>query len=252
MGGEFRFRDPALYERWYGERHEAAELTRRAVYGLPELYRERIASADMIGNPGCYPTGALLGLLPLVRAGLVEPRRVIVNAVSGVSGAGRTYSQRAENLFLSCYENVRAYSVGTHRHAPEIEQALADAAGIEAGEAEVVFVPHMAPMDRGILTTIYARPAEGATAERVRAALREFGETEPFVRARESVEAVRTASVRATNFADVSAALIERGSTVVIVTAIDNTVKGAGGQAVENMNVMFGLAETAGLLNPGT
>jgi len=248
IGGEFRFRDAAVYERWYGGRHAAPDLAARAVYGLPEMNREKIKATDMVANPGCYPTGAILGALPFLRAGLIRAEGIAVNAVSGVSGAGRTYNPKSDNLFLSCHENLRAYSVGTHRHAPEIEQALSETAGTEV---RVTFVPHIAPIDRGILTTIYARPEGGTGADGLRGALNEFASEEPFVRVRDAVEDVRTANVRATNFCDVGFAFLESASTVVIVTAIDNTVKGAGGQAVQNMNIMFGLDEAAGLTAPG-
>ncbi len=252
IGGEFRFRDPAVYEQWYGNRHEAPDLAARAVWGLPEQNREKIKSADVIGNPGCYPTGAVLGLLPFLKAGLICADGIVVDAHSGVSGAGRQYSPKTDNTFLACHENLRAYGVGTHRHTPEIEQALGELTG---GDVRVTFVPHLAPIDRGILTTIYARPAEGGKAEAVakdiREALESFAEAEPFIRACAKVEDVRTVNVRATNFCDVGVALIERSSQAVLVTAIDNTVKGAGGQAVQCMNIMFGLDETAGLGTPG-
>lgn len=248
IGGEFRFRDPAVYERWYGIRHEAPDFCPRAVWGLPELCRDKIRKAELVANPGCYPTGAVLGLLPFVRAGLVQTDGIIVSALSGVSGAGRTYNPKSDNLFLSCYENLRAYSVGTHRHAPEIDQALSEAAG---KEVHVVFVPHLVPIDRGILSTIYARVANGVGLDALCRALAEFAASEPFIRARASVGDVRTANVRATNFCDIGVTLIEATNTVVIVTAIDNTVKGAGGQAVQNMNIMFGLPERMGLDRPG-
>ena len=244
IGGEFRFRDPKTYEKWYGAPHEAPDLCARAVWGLPELAREKIASADLVANPGCYPTGAVLGALPFLKDGkdgkggkdgLIRPDGIIVNATSGVSGAGRTYNPKSENLFLSCHENLRAYAVGTHKHTPEIELCLSEITG---GDVAVTFVPHLAPIDRGILTQIYARPAGKPDAE-------------PFLRARGSVEEVRTANVRGTNFCDVGVAVIERTSTVVVTTAIDNTVKGASGQAVQNMNIMFGLEETAGLDRAG-
>jgi N-acetyl-gamma-glutamyl-phosphate reductase len=248
IGGEFRFRDPAVYECWYGTRHEAPDLCRRAVWGLPEQNREKIRRADLVANPGCYPTGAVLGLLPLLRAKLVKTDGVVVSAISGVSGAGRTYNPKSDNLFLSCYENLRAYSVGSHRHGPEIDQALSEAVG---GEVRTTFVPHLAPIDRGILTAVYARPAGGATADGVREALSEFAAGEPFIRAREAVEEVRTADVRATNFCDVGATVVEGSSRLVVLTALDNTVKGAGGQAVQNMNLMFGLGEKLGLDRAG-
>ncbi|GAG46899.1 unnamed protein product, partial [marine sediment metagenome] len=156
---------PGTYEKWYGNEHEAPDLCPRAVWGLPELNREKIRSAELVANPGCYPTGAVLAALPFLKAGLVnliEPEGVIVNSISGVSGAGRTYSPRSENTFLACYENLRAYGVGTHKHTPEIDQAFSE---IAHRDVRVTFVPHLAPVDRGILTQVYMRPAKGATAD---------------------------------------------------------------------------------------
>ncbi len=252
VGGEFRFRDPKVYEKWYGNAHEAPELSAEAVWGLPEQNREKIKSARLVGNPGCYPTSAVLAALPLVKAGLVDPEGVIVNSTSGVSGAGRNYSPKSGNTFLGCYEDLRAYAVGTHKHAPEIDQALTEAAG---REVRVTFVPHLAPIDRGILTQVYMSPEAGATAEALAGALAGFAAAEPFVRARASAGEVRTSNVRATNFCDVAVTLVnpddERSATVIATSAIDNTVKGAGGQAVQNMNIMFGLDERAGLDRPG-
>ena len=248
IGGEFRFRDPKTYEKWYANPHEAPDLCARAVWGLPEQNREKIASADLVANPGCYPTGAVLAALPLIKAGLVDPEGVIVSSISGVSGAGRTYSPKSENTFLDCHENLRAYGVGTHKHTPEIDQALTEAAG---QGVRVTFVPHLAPIDRGILTQVFLCPAAGATAEALNGALAEFAAAEPFVRARASAGEVRTANVRGTNFCDLAVTLVnaddERAATVIATSAIDNTVKGASGQAVQNMNIMFGLDETAGL-----
>jgi N-acetyl-gamma-glutamyl-phosphate reductase len=248
IGGEFRFRDAAVYEKWYGEKHEAPALTREAVWGLPEVNREKIARARVVGNPGCYPTGATLGVLPFLNSGLVEMDGIVVSSLSGVSGAGRTYSPKSDNTFLACYENVRAYSIGKHKHTPEIEQALSEAAG---RPVVVTFTPHLVPIDRGILSTIYLRPAPAASADGLRAALAAFARGKPFIRVRNTVEEVRTSNVRGTNFCDVSVAFVARSSAVVVTTAIDNTVKGAGGQAVQNMNVMFGLDERTGLDRPG-
>ena len=244
IGGEFRFRDVLTYEKWYGAKHTAPEDAARAVWGMPEMNRAAIKDAVVVGNPGCYPTGAVLGALPFLKAGLVRPDGIVVNAMSGVSGAGRQYSEKAENTFLGCYENTRAYAIGTHRHTPEIEQALAEAVG---GEVTVTFVPHLIPIDRGILSTVYMKPTADATQEALARALDDFAKDEPFVRARASVEAVRTNVVRASNFCDVGVKLVDRSSTVVAVSAVDNTIKGAGGQAVQNMNIMFGLDERAGL-----
>jgi N-acetyl-gamma-glutamyl-phosphate reductase len=252
VGGEFRFRDAKVYEKWYGNPHEAPELCAEAVWGLPEENREKIKAARLIGNPGCYPTGATLAALPFLRAGLVESTGIIVNSTSGVSGAGRRYSEASGNTFLGCYENLRAYAVGTHKHTPEIEQAYSEAIG---SDVKVTFVPHLAPIDRGILTQVYMRPSADADPETLgdalQGALKGFAAPEPFVRARASAGEVRTDNVRATNFCDVAVTFVKRTATVVATSAIDNTVKGAGGQAVQNMNIMFGLDERTGLDRPG-
>jgi N-acetyl-gamma-glutamyl-phosphate reductase len=247
IGGEFRFRDGSVYETWYGAKHTASEDAARAVWGLPEQNRSKIKTAQVIGNPGCYPTSAVLGVLPFLKAGLVERDGIIVNSMSGVSGAGRQYSPKSENTFLGCYENARAYGVGKHKHTPEIEQALSEAV---VGDVTVTFVPHLIPIDRGILSTIYLKPTSDASQESLSHALEAFAKDEPFVRARESVEAVRTANVRASNFCDVGVKYVERSGSVVAAAAIDNTIKGAAGQAVQNMNIMFGLDERAGLDRP--
>jgi N-acetyl-gamma-glutamyl-phosphate reductase len=248
IGGEFRFRDASVYEKWYGAAHEAAAETKRAVWGLPEQNRASIRSADIIGNPGCYATGATLGILPFMKAGLIDADGIVVNAMSGVSGAGRTYSPKSDNLFLSCNENTRAYAIGTHKHTPEIEQALSEGAG---KPVTITFIPHLVPLDRGILSTIYLRPLDGASPEALASALADFAGDEPFIRARATPGEVNVANVRATNFCDIGVTLVERSSLVVVTTAIDNTVKGAGGQAVQNMNIMFGVDERMGLDRPG-
>jgi len=252
IGGEFRFRDAKVYEEWYGNAHEAPELAAEAVWGLPEQNREKIKSARLVANPGCYPTGAVLAALPFIKAGLVEPDGIIVNATSGVSGAGRRYNPKSGNTFLECYNDLRAYAVGTHKHMPEIGQALSEAVG---RDVRVTFVPHLAPIDRGILTQVYMQPSEDADPQPLRVALKGalngFAAPEPFVRARATAGEVRTSNVRATNFCDVAVTFVEGTATIVATSAVDNTVKGAGGQAVQNMNIMFGLDERAGLDRSG-
>ena len=245
IGGEFRLETAADYEKWYGGRHTCPELLEEAVYGLPELFAEEIAKARLVANPGCYPTGAILAVAPLLAAGLVEPDGLIFDAHSGLSGAGRTYNPKSDNLFVSCNESIRAYGVGSHKHTPEIERGVARLAGRRAA---VTFVPHLAPMTHGIHTTAFARPRGRPDTARLLAAAREFFAPHPFVRVFDDPAEVATANVRASNYCDWSARLVEPAGTVVVTTAIDNTVKGAAGQAVENLNLMFGFDRRAGLV----
>lgn len=245
-GGEFRFRDPAAYEAAYGHKHTCPDLLDEAVFGLPELYRDQIAAARLVGNPGCYPAGAVLPLAPLLAEGLIEPQGIVVDACSGLSGAGRQYSAKARNLFLDCDENCRAYGLLTHRHAPEMEQELTAAAG---QAATVVFVPHLIPVDRGILTTLFARLTREATTAEVLTLWRDRYADEPFLRVVDDPSDVELAHVHRTNYCDFSAAVDPRTQTLVVVSALDNVIKGACGMAVQNMNLLSGLDETAGLLH---
>ncbi len=245
IGGEFRFRDYAVYEEWYGNRHTCRDLLAEAVYGMPELARNRISGARLVGNPGCYATAVILALYPLLKAGAISADGICANCYSGLTGAGRQYNAKNSNLFVDIEANLRAYNVGTHKHAPEIESALADATG---RRAKITFVPHLAPMDRGILATIYCRPlGPGAEPGGAMEILKAAYADEPFVRVLDDPSGVATANVRGTNYLDVSAKLVERTETLVVVAALDNMVKGAAGQAVQNMNLMLGFEETAGL-----
>ncbi len=245
-GGEFRFRDPAAYEAAYGNTHTCPDLLDEAVFGLPELYREQIRAARLVGNPGCYPTAAILPLAPLLAEGLIERDGIVVDAYSGLSGAGRQYSAKARNLFLDADANCRAYGLIAHRHAPEMEQELSLAAGLPA---TVVFVPHLIPLDRGILTTLFARLTRDAAADDVLGLWRRRYAREPFIRIIDDPADVELAHVHRTNYCDFSAAIDPRTRTLVVVSALDNVIKGACGMAVQNMNLMSGLAETAGLLH---
>jgi N-acetyl-gamma-glutamyl-phosphate reductase len=239
LSADYRLRDPALFARWYGtEHHDPANLT-HAVYGLPELYGEEIAAARLVANPGCYPQTGILGLAPLLAANLVGRRDLIVDSKSGVSGAGRT--PKLTTHFPECNESVTAYSVGEHRHTPEIEQALADVAG---EPVEVIFTPHLIPMDRGIFTTIYATPlAALPTPSQLRELYRDYYAGAPFVRVVEHIPATKDSAH--TNFIDMTVRIV-RGRIVVLV-AEDNLVRGASGVAVQNFNLMFGHSETTGL-----
>ncbi|MBL7222668.1 MAG: N-acetyl-gamma-glutamyl-phosphate reductase [Candidatus Brocadiae bacterium] len=245
-GGEFRFRDVAVYEQFYGDTHTCPALLAEAVYGLPELYREALAGARIVGTPGCYPASAILPLVPLLRAGLVAPEAIVVDSYSGLSGAGKQYSAKGRNLFLECDANCRAYAPLTHRHAPEIEQELSLAAG---RDASVLFVPHLLPLDRGILTCIFATLARPATADDVMAVWREAYADEPFIRLVDDLGDVELRHVRRTNYCDFAAVVDPRTQRVVISSALDNVIKGAVGSAVQSMNVLCGIPETTGLLH---
>jgi len=242
LGADFRLKDPAAYRRWYGAEHAATELLGEAVYGLPEANREAVRSARLVANPGCYPTAAALALLPLVATGLVAGP-VIVDAKSGVSGAGRNPS--AGTHYSEVNENFRPYKLGEHRHGPEMEQTLA-----ESGTAVAVyFAPHLAPMTRGILATCYAPLTGELTQESLLSLYRDAYRDEPFVRVLET-ELPQTKATLGSNFCDVAVRVDPERRLAVAVTAIDNLVKGAAGQAIQNMNLMFGFPETEGLWIP--
>ncbi len=235
---DYRLKDAKVYEKWYVP-HTDADRLAEAVYGLPEYYSEQIASADLVANPGCYPTCAVLALAPILKEGLIEPQGIIVNAITGISGAGRTPTLKFH--FPERNENFEPYSVAAHRHTPEMEQVLTDLSGIETS---VVFVPHLSPMDRGMLCTIYANPTKDVSGEQLTALLSEAYADAPFVRVRDNVLPA-TKYVAGTNFCDL-AARVDKGK-VLLFSALDNMIKGASGQAIQNMNLMFGLDETAGL-----
>lgn len=244
IGGEFRFRDVGVYEKYYGQKHSSPELAREAIYGLPELKRAAIKTARLVANPGCYPTASLLPLVPLLREGIVEREGIIVSAVSGLSGAGRTYNPKSDNTFLACNENFKAYGLSGHKHRPEIEAELTEAVG---SPVELSFIPQIGPFDRGIYTLIYAR-SRGKPGDAI-ALWRKTYKGEPFIRIYRDAGAVDVEHCRGTNFADLGAFADERTGLLVLVSALDNTLKGAAGQAVQNMNIMLGLPETDGLLN---
>ena len=235
---DYRLHDAAVYEKWYCPHTDPARLA-EAVYGLPEYFAERIAGADLVANPGCYPTCTTLPLAPLLKAGLIEPEGIVANAISGVSGAGRKPS--LGNHFPERNENFEPYGVGTHRHMPEMEQVLTELVG---REVELLFQPHLCPMDRGMLCSIYARPARQASTEELTDVLDAAYADAPFVRVRRDVLPA-TKYVSTTNFCDVAVRAAK--GRVVCFSALDNVVKGASGQAIQNMNLMFGLDETAGL-----
>lgn len=239
LSADYRLTDAAEYEKWYGLEHADPSRLPQAVYGLPEIYRERIQRAKLVANPGCYPTSAILALAPLLRAGAILPRGIIVDSKSGVSGGGR--EPKPGFHFPECNESVSAYGVGTHRHMPEIDQVLTEVAD---SEIRVVFTPHLIPMDRGILSTCYAEPTGEFNENSLLDVMRQFYANERFVRVTTSLPA--TKHVMGTNFCDITVRSV-RGR-VIVISAIDNLVKGASGAAVQNFNLMHGFAETTALL----
>jgi len=236
---DYRFSDRAVYEKWYCPHEDPAGLA-EAVYGLPEYFAPRIKKAGLVANPGCYPTAATLALAPILQAGLIEPTGIIVNSISGVTGAGRTPSLK--NHYPERNESFEPYGVGNHRHMPEIEQNLK---AITGKEVDLLFQPHLCPMDRGIMSSIYARPTRDVTTDQLTDVLSAAYDGKPFVRVRKGDVLPATKYVAHTNFCDVAARAAK--GRVVLFSAIDNLIKGASGQAVQNMNLMFGLDETTGL-----
>jgi N-acetyl-gamma-glutamyl-phosphate reductase len=245
LGADFRLKDTAAFEKWYKHQHLAPELNAEAVYGLPELFREQIKGARLVGNPGCYPTSCALAAAPLLKAGVVETRGIIFDSKSGVSGAGRGVNLGVH--FSEVNENFKAYNIaGAHRHTPEIEQTLSTLAGTPI---LVSFTPHLVPMTRGILTTAYFNLTQEMSTEQVLALFREFYAGEPFVRIRSAGDLPSTKQVAGSNYCDIGLQVDRRTGRVLVVAVIDNLVKGAAGQAVQNMNLLFGLPETTGLLS---
>ena len=239
LSADYRLRDAALWSQWYGESHASPQCLPLAVYGLPEVNRAAIADAQLLACPGCYPTSVLLGLLPLLRADVVERGSLIANAASGVSGAGRQAS--TDNLLSEAADSFKAYAVAGHRHLPEIEQGLADIAG---EPVQVTFVPHLLPIIRGIHTTLYARLTTTVDAQ---ALFEECYADEPFVDVLPPGQYPQTRSVRGSNHCRIALEQPRGRDTLVVMVSIDNLVKGASGQAVQAMNIMFGLDESAGL-----
>lgn len=245
LGADFRFRVASIYEKWYGIKHEEPELTAGAVYGLCEMHREKVKSAQVVANPGCYPTSTVLGLAPLLRAGLVVADSIVVDAKSGVSGAGRSLALGSH--FCEVNDNVKAYNVACHRHTPEIEQEIS---GLAGRDLIISFTPHLMPMTRGILATIYCRLARPVDEESIRGIYREFYDSEPFVHVFPKGRLPQTKWTYGSNHCHLGLVLDDRTGRLVIVSAIDNLVKGASGQAVQNLNILFGLPETTGLDRP--
>ncbi len=243
LSADFRFADPSIYEEWYERKHEAKGLLQEAVYGLPELNADKIKKADLVANPGCYPTGAILAIAPVFRDDLIDTGSIVIDAKSGVTGAGRKASLPLS--FGEVNESLRAYKVGKHQHAPEIEMGLSMLGG---KAVQILFVPHLVPMSRGILTTVYLKPLKKISDEELLQIYEEFYKKAPFVRIEKSGKLPDTKDVTGLNYCDISITFDRRTNRIVVVSAIDNLVKGAAGQAVQNMNLMFGFPETKGLV----
>ena len=240
LSADYRLKDPAVYASWYAHEHTDPNGLREAVYGLPELYRDRIPPVDLIANPGCYTSTSILGLAPLLAEGRIEPAGIIIDAKSGVTGAGR--SLKMTSLYAECNESLSAYGVGRHRHTPEIEQVLSDVA---ATPVEVIFTPHLVPMDRGILATIYATPTQPPVEADLIELYRNYYRDSPFIRVVNGLPATKDST--GTNFCDITLRVV-RGK-IVVLSCLDNLLKGASGVAVQNFNLMHGHDERLGLWN---
>ena len=259
LSADYRLKNAAEYERWYDTPHTHQDLLKEAVYGLPELYRQEIQKTKLVASPGCYPTAAILQLAPLIAAGLVDPRSIVIDAKSGVSGAGR--SPALAYHFPEAHESLEAYKIGQHRHIPEIEQELR-LLGSRSGQnvktasrndptIHVMFTPHLVPMNRGILSTAYCRLQEPMEQAQLRALYRDFYKGERFIRFAEGDTSPNPRHVRGANFCDLNVFLDQRAGWVVTVAALDNLIKGAAGQALQAMNLMLGFPEEMGLTGAG-
>jgi N-acetyl-gamma-glutamyl-phosphate reductase len=245
LSADYRLKKATVYRKWYQTRHRYPLLLRKAVYGLPEINRNMIKDASIVANPGCYPVSAILGLAPLIMNSGLDPGSIIIDSKSGISGAGR--NPALPFMFSEANESVKAYAVTTHRHTPEIEQELSSAS---KKNINVIFTPHLIPMDRGILSTIYLRMKKPITVSLIQKLYNDFYRSEPFVKVLGNGELPSTKAVKGSNFCNISVFLDRRDNkaqTLIIVSAIDNLIKGASGQAVQNMNIMFGFDETTGL-----
>lgn len=242
LSADYRIKDVNTYEAWYKIEHKSKEFIKEAVYGLPEINRKDIQNARLIANPGCYPTCSTLTIYPLLKEGIIDSSSIIIDAKSGTSGAGR--GAKVDNLFCEVNENIKAYGVTTHRHTPEIEEQLGYAAG---KEISVIFTPHLVPMNRGILVTAYANLTKKISQQDAKDLYYQYYKDEYFVRVLDNNTCPETRWVKGSNFVDVNVKVDDRTNRVIMMGALDNVVKGAAGQAVQNMNLLFGLEETTGL-----
>lgn len=243
LSADFRLKSAEIYKEFYAHEHPAPDLLKKSVYGLPEVYREEIKKSLLIASPGCYPTSILLPTIPLLKAGLIKPTGIIADSMSGVSGAGR--KAEIDYLFVECNESVRPYGVPKHRHLSEIEEQLSFAAGTKV---VIQFTPHLIPINRGILTTLYLEPVEKLTEETVSATYKKFYGLEPFVRLLEGKSLPDTKNVEGTNVIEIAWRLDPRTGRLIVMSAEDNLTKGASGQAVQSLNILCGWPETAGLV----
>ncbi len=243
LSADYRLMDKSLYKKWYWLKHSYPRVLQRAVYGLPEIYQEDIKKSSLVANPGCYPTGIILGVAPLLAHRLGDENSIIADAKSGVSGAGRRLDIAYH--FSECHENLTAYNVGKHRHTPEIEQELSR---ISRKKITISFTPHLVPMDRGILSTIYVNLRGKVSRERIRDVYKKYYRKAPFVKILPEDTFPEVRNILETNFCEIGLTVDKRTGRIIIITVIDNLVKGASGQAVQNMNLMSGFKETEGLL----
>ena len=243
LSADFRIKDVSVYEKWYGIEHKSPQFIAEAVYGLCEINREAVKKARLVANPGCYPTCSTLSIQPVLKAGLIDPKSIIIDAKSGTSGAGR--GAKVDNLYCEVNESIKAYGVTVHRHTPEIEEQLSYIAG---KEVLINFTPHLVPMNRGILITAYANLIKPITYEEVKKLYDDCYEGERFVRVLDKNVCPETRNVHGSNYVDVNFRIDERTNRIIMMGAMDNLVKGAAGQAIQNMNLMFGLPEETGLL----
>jgi N-acetyl-gamma-glutamyl-phosphate reductase len=243
LSADFRLKSAEIYKEFYGHDHPAPALLKKSVYGLPEIYRDQIKKSLLIASPGCYPTSILLPLIPLLQAGLIKPDAIIADSLSGVSGAGR--KAELDYLFVECNESVRPYGVPKHRHLSEIEEQLSFAAGTKV---TIQFTPHLIPINRGILTTLYLEPLKKLSEENISACYKKFYGDEPFVRLLEGKALPDTKNVAGTNMIEIAWRLDPRTGRLIVMSAEDNLVKGASGQAVQSLNILCGWPETAGLV----
>lgn len=243
LGADFRLKNLEEYNNWYETEHQCPELLPESVYGLPEIYKEKIKKSSIIANPGCYPTSAILALAPLLANKLIALDNIIIDSKSGVSGSGKTLTQQTHYPDLN--DNLQAYKVASHRHTPEIEQELSLLSG---KKLQVNFTPHLIPMNRGILSTIYVQSLETFTNEQLEELYADYYQECPFIRIRDKNHLPQTKWVQGSNYCDIAPIFDNRTGKIIILSAIDNLVKGASGQAIQNMNLMFGLEETTGLM----
>lgn len=242
LGADFRLKDSDVYEFWYELKHACPEVLAESVYGLPEIHKEEICKTNIIANPGCYPTSIILGLAPLLANKVIDTENIVIDSKSGVSGAGKALTEITH--FPNINENLLAYKVANHRHIPEIEQELSL---LSKSRVLINFTPHLIPMNRGILSSIYVTPVVDVTQKDLNELYKEFYKNCPFIRLRDKSRLPQTKWVQGSNYCDIAPVLDERTGKIMVFSAIDNLVKGASGQAIQNMNIMFGLEETSGL-----